>query len=92
MSVDTAKDASRAAFEAHLLAWTGRDAAYHDLHATTGLGFAWSCWQAGMMAERDRSAQVCKALSIAAGRCPGTSLEGDTGYECRAAILNATRP
>ena len=52
--MDAAKDASRAAFEAHLLAWTGRDAAYHELHATTGLGFAWSCWRAGAAAERER--------------------------------------
>ena len=85
-------DTSRAAFEAHLLAWTGRDAAYHELHATTGLGFAWSCWRAGAAAERERCAHACEALSIAAGRFPGASLEGDTGYECGAAILNATRP
>ena len=47
-------DASRAAFEAHLLAWTGRDAEYHARGQTTGLEFAWSCWQAGAAVERER--------------------------------------
>ncbi len=52
----------------------------------------WMTWQAATanatLAERERCALVCEALSINAGRirAPGGSLEGDTGFECADAI------
>jgi hypothetical protein len=51
--------AIRKAFEAHVLAWTGRDIAYHTAYGTTGIGFGWACWKAAAdrAAERERCAQ-----------------------------------
>ena len=40
-------DPARDAFERHVLQWTGQDMAYHHRNQTTGLEFAWHCWQAG---------------------------------------------
>lgn len=40
-------DPARDEFERHVLQWTGRDMAYHHRNGTTGLEFAWHCWQAG---------------------------------------------
>ena len=40
-------DPARDAFERHVLKWTGRDMAYHNRNGTTGIEFAWDCWQAG---------------------------------------------
>ena len=43
-----------------------------------------------VLTERERCAQVCAGLSVAAGRLQTASgsLEGDTGYECSAEIRN----
>ena len=48
---------------------------------------------AAVLAERERCALVCEALSIRTGRNRENvgSLEGDTGYECADAILVATK-
>ena len=47
-------DPERDAFEAAVEKWTGRNMAYHHHYGTTGLEFAWFCWQAGRDAERKR--------------------------------------
>jgi addiction module HigA family antidote len=36
----------RESFEAFVLVYTGRDMMYHKRYGTTGLDFAWECWQA----------------------------------------------
>lgn len=56
----------RAAFEAHVLAFTGRDAEYHRIHETTGLAFALSCWDAAVAHTR---ADIVTALG-AQLQCP----------------------
>ena len=38
-------NSDRSEFEAFVLEWTGRDMAYHVRAETTGLDFAWACWQ-----------------------------------------------
>lgn len=48
------RDPERDAFEAVVEKWTGRNMAYHHQYGTTGLEFAWFCWQAGRDAERER--------------------------------------
>lgn len=39
---------AREKFEAHVLAVTGRDMAYHTTYGTTGIVFGWSCYIAGL--------------------------------------------
>lgn len=46
-------DQARDAFERHVLQWTGRDMTYHHRNGTTGMEFAWHCWQAAVAAEHD---------------------------------------
>lgn len=41
------RDADRDAFEKLVECWTGSDMAYHKRSATTGLEFAWFCFQTG---------------------------------------------
>ena len=58
-------DPARDVFERHVLQWTGRDVAYHHRNGTTGLEFAWHCWQAGsayaVAAERERCASIAES-------------------------------
>ena len=56
----------RAAFEAFVAEWTGRDMRYHESTGTWGLGldsFAWACWQRAVAAERKRCIAECKATA-----------------------------
>ena len=41
-------------FESYLLAWTGRDLKYHARAETTGLEFAWACWQKAGITKQKR--------------------------------------
>lgn len=41
------RDPMRDAFELLVLQWTGRDMAYHARSGTTGIEFAWFCYQKG---------------------------------------------
>lgn len=54
----------RKAFEAHLLDYTERDIAYHERNKTQGLEFAWACWQAATVEERDRAIEAVKAAQL----------------------------
>lgn len=42
------RDGDRDAFEELVKQWTGRDMAYHHEYGTTGMEFAWFCYQAGI--------------------------------------------
>jgi len=52
----------RDAFERVVMQWTGRDMAYHHANGTTGLEFAWFCWQTARDAERERCARICDGI------------------------------
>ena len=41
-------DPEREAFESVVKQWTGKDMDYHHANGTTGLEFAWFCWQTGL--------------------------------------------
>ena len=59
-------DPARDAFELVVKQWTGRDIAYHYANGTTGLEFAWFCWQQAAKRERELCAAICDGVRDAA--------------------------
>lgn len=48
-------DPARDAFESVVAKWTGRDMSYHAKNGTTGLEFAWFCWQQAARQDHERN-------------------------------------
>ena len=77
----------RAAFERHVLQWTGRDMAYHTTYGTTGMEFALACWQTAVAAERERCARLCDEMAKIAANWEHSPQDGQFAAEdCARAI------
>lgn len=68
-------DPARTEFERHVLQWTGRDMEYHHRNGTTGLEFAWHCWQAGCAAFIARAPIAVMDTRTALGLCATTEAD-----------------